>query len=224
MRTLPLFSSVAQTPSGQFGSETGAAATGAGAAATGAEATGVGAEVVRHRYRGRGGRPPSVAGAGARCDRTAAQAACRPAGAGAVGAGAGIGDVVVVVVETLVLESKIEPEMPEICRQESELQFRAPRRGMLPDVEGDPVAGMGRGARHQQRRENVELLHGSLQSLVNVSVVVKSEETVRRASSRLRDVSSHEISNPDLARLHQRIFDHRGTGVTQITLRAGPAI
>ena len=38
MRTLPLFSSVAQTPSGLFGADTGAAATGAGAGATGAGA------------------------------------------------------------------------------------------------------------------------------------------------------------------------------------------
>ena len=48
MRTLPLFSSVAQTPTGEFGSDVAAEATGAGCGAgAGAAATGAAAEAER---------------------------------------------------------------------------------------------------------------------------------------------------------------------------------
>src|SRR5258707_385061 len=64
MRTLPLFSSVAQTPSGEFGSDTGAAATGAGCATGAATAAGAGAGVATSTWAGAAGGTAVGAGGG----------------------------------------------------------------------------------------------------------------------------------------------------------------
>src|SRR5262245_44690662 len=100
MRTLPLFSSVAHTPSGELATATGAAATGAGAAATGAGAgaaatgagAGAGAGVMSLVTTGAG----AATGAGAGVAATGAGAGAGAAATGATGAAA-TGAVVVVV-------------------------------------------------------------------------------------------------------------------------------
>jgi hypothetical protein len=49
------------------------------------------------------------------------------------------------------------------------------------DVEGNRVAGMGRGARRQQRRENKELLHVSLLGNLWIWSASKFAKTLRRS-------------------------------------------
>src|ERR1700730_3068828 len=125
MRTLPLFSSVAQMPSGVVGADAGAAATGAGCGA-GATATGAGITGATSFTTGAGVDVAIVVGAGGALFTTGAGtggvAAC-------TGAGAGAGELLVVSSSSFDLKPlnplRLMPDRPwpEILMQDSWSQF-----------------------------------------------------------------------------------------------------